>query len=136
MRDEQRALLAAGCGRGFTIVCLLADTMLLDRLAAIAGTTGRVIAAGPEPSIGVGWATLRCNPGHAIPIRAHVVDAALLPDSDDLAAVAEETRRVLTPGGDVRVLTRDAAGTRAALATASIRTLSIDACGVLVARGP
>lgn len=127
--------LAGGVGRGFTVLCTIEDVALLSSLAAIAGPTGLLIAAGPTTVMGREWSGVRCQPGQAIPVRSHVVDAAVVEESEDLAAVAEEVRRVLVPGGDVRVLITGADMIEAALHGSSIRPLGSEN-GVVIARGP
>jgi hypothetical protein len=104
-------------------------------LAAIAGMTGLVVTAGREPAIGEGWQGVRCDPALGIPVRSHVIDAAVIVENADLADVAEEVRRVLAPGGDVRVRLTGTADVGAALRDAGIEPLRQQA-GVLVGRGP
>jgi hypothetical protein len=131
------AALTDGCGRGFTVLCTITDTGPLETLASIAGPMGLVLAMGREPPVGLGWTAVRCDPATAIPLRSHIVDATVLVEMPDLASLAGEVRRVLVPGGDVRVLLAgDAKAAAAALADASIRTLRVEASGVLVGRGP
>ncbi|MGH2584224.1 MAG: hypothetical protein ACRDJE_04860 [Dehalococcoidia bacterium] len=135
MDPRTHDLLVAGCGRGFTVLCTLSDTALLDALGTIAGSTGLVLAVGPAPPAGSAWAAVRCDPAHAIPLRSHVVDAAVIQEAADLADLAEEVRRVLVPGGDVRVLLTNGDDATSALESASIRVVEHGA-GVLIARGP
>jgi hypothetical protein len=127
--------LTGGVGRGFTVLCTIQDVALLSSLAAIAGPTGLLIAGGPAPVADRRWSSVRCVPAQAIPVRSHVVDAAVIAGSDDLAVVAEEVRRVLVPFGDVRVLLTGAGVIEAALLGASIRPLRTES-SVTIARGP
>ncbi len=137
MGDDLRTVLAGGCGRGFTVLCTVMDSDLLSLVARIAGATGMVIAAARDPAAGADWAAVRCDPARAVPLRSHIVDAAVLKVTEDLADVAEEVRRVLVPGGDVRVLASDEGGVaEAALLGAMIRPLRRDPSGVVVAQGP
>ena len=137
MEDDLRTVLAGGCGRGFTVLCTVMDSDLLSLVARVAGATGMVIAAAREPAAGADWAAVRCDPARAVPLRSHIVDAAVLKETEDLADVAEEVRRVLVPGGDVRVLASDAGDVaEAALLAAMIRPLRRDPSGVVVAQGP
>ena len=128
--------LVDGCGRGFTVLCTVPDATFLGALASLAGPTGLVLAAGPEPPTGPGWAAVRCDPAAGIPLRSHIVDAAVLLQTPDLPRLAEEARRTLVPDGDVCVLLNGDADAAAAMADASIRTLAVTASGVLVGRGP
>ena len=130
------AALTAGSGRGFTVLCLIPEAGLLRALAATAGPTGLVLAAAPAPPAGEGWSAVRCDPAEAIPVRAHVIDAAVLAQTPDLPAVAEEVRRVLVPAGDVRLIVAGPEQPDAALTGAGIRPLRRDPSGVLVCRGP
>jgi hypothetical protein len=136
LSHEALAALADGCGRGFTVLCTIPDPGLLDALAAIAGPTGLVLAIGRQPPVGPQWSAVRCDPAVATPLRSHIVDAAVLMATPELSRLAEEVRRTLVPGGDVRVLLGGIADVAVALADASIRTLRVEACGVLVGRGP
>ena len=137
MADDLLTVLADGCGRGFTVLCTVTDPDLLSLLASVAGATGMVIAAAREPATGGDWAALRSDPAKGIPLRSHIVDAAVLRETADLAEVAEEVRRLLVPGGDVRVLASDAGDVAAAaLLGAMIRPLRRDPSGVVVAQGP
>jgi hypothetical protein len=128
-------VLTDGCGRGFTVLCTIRDTDLLALLASIAGSTGMVVAAGREPTTGDAWQTVRCVPALGIPVRSHVIDTAVIAATADLADVAEEVRRALVPGGDVRVLLTGTADVEAAIRGAAIEPLRREA-GVVVARGP
>jgi len=128
-------LLVAGCGRGFTVLCTLSDTALLDTLGTTVGVTGLVLAVGPAPPAGGTWAAVRCDPARALPLRSHVVDAAVIQERAELADIAEEVRRALVPGGDVRVLLANGDDASPALESASIRPLQRRAA-VLIARGP
>lgn len=132
------AALTAGCGRGLTVLCTIADAVLLAALARIAGPTGLVIAAGADPAAGGAWSAVRCEPVRSLPLRSHVVDAAVLVASADLPDVAEEVRRTLAPGGDVRVLLAERPASEeaaAALRAAGIRPRTVEA-GVMLAHGP
>lgn len=128
-------VLVDGAGRGYTVLCTISEPALLTALAAAAGATGLVIAAGSAPSAGAGWTAVRCAVEQAIPVRSHVVDAAVIVETPEMESVADEVRRVLVPGGDVRVLFRDEAGAAGALRGAAIAAISTEA-GVLIARGP
>jgi len=137
MEDHLLAALTGGCGRGLTVLCTVPDTGLLAALAALAGATGLLLAAGLEPAADERWAAVRCDPTRALPLRAHVVDAVVLADAGALSDLAEEVRRVLVPGGDVRVLLGgDVDSVESALRDASIRPLRQEAGAVLIARGP
>jgi len=127
--------LTNGSGRGFTVLCTIAEKSLLASLASIAGATGMVVAAGREPAIGDPWLAVRCEPALGIPLRSHVVDAAVIAEGADLADVAVEVRRVLVPGGDVRVLLTGMVDAMAALSEAAIDRMRQEA-RVLIARGP
>jgi hypothetical protein len=128
-------VLIGGCGRGLTVLSTMQDVDVLRSLASIAGATGMVIAAGTEPAIGDTWQAVRCVPAEAIPVRSHVVDAAVIVETADLHEVAAEVRRALAPGGDLRVFRTGTADVEAALSGAAIRPLRQQA-GVLIARGP
>lgn len=128
-------VLSDGCGRGFTVLCTMRNRVLLASLASIAGATGLVVAAGRAPAMGELWQAVRCDPALGIPVRSHVIDAAVIAENADLGDVAGEVRRVLAPGGDVRVLLTGTADAGAALRDAAIEPLRQEA-GVLVARGP
>jgi hypothetical protein len=128
-------VLTDGCGRGYTVLCTMRNMDLLASLASIAGVTGLVVAVGQAPVMGNMWQAIRCDPALGIPVRSHVIDAAVIAETADLADVAEEVRRVLAPGGDVRVLLTGTADAAAALRGAAITPLRQEA-GVLVARGP
>jgi len=128
-------VLTDGCSRGFTILCTVGDMALLASLASIAGTTGLVIAAGREPSPSVAWGAVRCDPALGIPVRSHVIDTAVVVETDALADVAEEVRRVLVPGGDVRVLLAGTVDAEAVLRGAAIEPVRQQA-GVLIGCGP
>lgn len=129
------AALADGCGRGYTVLCTLPDADLLAALAALAGPTGLVLAVGRQPPAGPRWSAVRCDLAD-IPLRSHIVDAAVLIQTPELTAQAGEIRRALTPGGGVRVLLHGSGDAAAALAEASIRTIRVEPDGVLVGRGP
>lgn len=137
MEAETRAALTAGAGRGFTVLCTVPDSELLQTLADAAGATGLVVAVGPLVPSGGAWRAVRCDLVTALPLRSHIVDAAIIRVEAELEAITGEVRRVLAPGGDVRVLlggaNRDAV--EAALAPARIRPRGVSS-GVLVARGP
>ena len=135
MERETLTALVDGCGRGFTVLCTIADAGLLGALAAVAGPTGLVVAAGETPPHGETWSAVRCDPAASIPLRSHVVDAAVIEESERLADVAEEVRRVLVPGGDVRVWLSGDDDAEAALEAAAIRPLRLTG-DVLIARGP
>ncbi|MGD9891593.1 MAG: hypothetical protein AB7R89_17515 [Dehalococcoidia bacterium] len=128
-------VLTDGCGRGFTVLCTIREIELLASLASIAGPTGLVIAGGREPAPGDTWRPVRCAPALGIPVRSHVIDTAVIAATADLAEMADEVRRVLVPGGDVRVLLVGAADAGAVLRDAAIEPLRQDS-GVLIARGP
>jgi hypothetical protein len=128
-------VIIGGCGRGLTVLSTMQDADVLRSLASIAGATGMVIAAGTEPVIGDGWQAVRCIPTEAIPVRSHIVDAAVVVETADLAGVASEIRRALAPGGDLRVFLTGTADVEAALSGAAIRPLRQQA-GILIARGP
>lgn len=137
----EHAALVAGCGRGFTVLCTIEDVELLNALAAVAGGTGWVIAAGPAPPAGGPWAAVRCDPATAIPVRSHVIDAAIITGGERLPELAEEVRRVLVPAGDVRVLVRRATDPETALGSASIRVVDRSSTPdqgewVVIGRGP
>jgi hypothetical protein len=120
LSPDALAALTSGCGRGYTVLCTIPDAGLLDTLAAIAGTVGLVLAAGIEPIAGPGWSAVRCDPAVAIPLRSHIVDAAVLVGTPELSRLAGELRRTLVPGGDVRVLLDGEADAVAALAEAAV----------------
>jgi hypothetical protein len=128
-------VLTDGCGRGFTVLCTVQDMELLTSLSAIAGATGLVVAAGREPMMGDTWGAVRCDPALGIPVRSHVIDTAVIAETADLADVAQEVRRVLVPGGDVRVLLSGTADAGTALRGAAIEPVRQQA-GVLIGRGP
>ena len=128
-------ILTDGCGRGFTVLCTIRDVDLLVSLASIAGATGLVVAAGREPVTGDAWGAVRCDPALGIPVRSHVIDTAVVAGKHDLVDVVDEVRRVLVPGGDVRVLLREVADVRRALRGAAIEPVGQQA-GVLIGRGP
>jgi hypothetical protein len=128
-------LLTDGAGRGYTVLCTVQDRSLLGALAAQTRPTGLLIVAGYSPMPDPDWECVRCDPARSIPIRSHVIDAAVLVETADMTGLAEETRRVLVPGGDVRVLTTDDSGVEDALSGTSIRTVRTDG-RVLIARGP
>lgn len=134
------AEVAATCGRGYTVLCTVADTDLLAALAAAAGPTGLVLALGTEPPPGKAWSAVRCRPDLSIPMRSHVVDLAVITDAPDPAGLSEEVRRALAPGADVRVVTRSPAeNVEEALSGASIsalRTTGWDGVHLIAARGP
>jgi hypothetical protein len=141
------ALLTAGTGRGSTVLALGHDAELWSALVGATGATGLVVSAGSvAPAAADARARfLRCRPEQSIPIRSHVIDAAVIDARgavilDD--ALADEVRRVLAPRGDARLLCLcdDAARSAAALAAASLRVRDrVDAGGglvVLIGRGP
>jgi hypothetical protein len=139
----QTTILTGGAGRGSTVLCLGVPEPVLQALAAITGDTGLVLLIGPDPPPGAPWRPVRCDPPAAIPIRSHVIDAAVVAATDRLPELSAELRRVLAPGGDVRVLTPASVADEvdAALRAADIRTLrreSILESGsvVMIARGP
>jgi hypothetical protein len=137
MQAETRTALADGAGRGFTVLCTIPDAALLSALADIAGSTGLVLAASPEPPAGSGWHAIRCQPASAIPVRSHVVDTAVIAADGRLEELAGEVRRALAPGGDLRVLLggSDPDTVAAALDHADISPLETKG-GVLIGRGP
>ena len=142
MHPDLVAALTAGAGRGFTVIGTLAEPDVLIALTDAAGATGLVLALGPSPAAGGGWQAVCCVPAVSIPLRSHLVDAAVLSADQAFEEVAGEVRRVLAPGGDVRVLVRGAAGqAETALRAASIRPQRVVdfpalAASVVIARGP
>ena len=145
LSTEWIALLVGGCGRGYTVVCTVTDAAVLAALAAVTGSTGLVLALADAPLVGTSWAAVRCDPAAAMPVRSHVTDMAVIAAVDRVPELAAEVRRVLVPGGDVRLLLPgdadavDAAET--ALRSTAIRPLrriqSPNATvAVLIARGP
>ena len=137
MNPEARAALSAGTGGGFTVLCTVPDPVLLLALVDAAGATGLVMSVGRVVPAGGPWRAVRCDPTTAIPLRSHIVDAAIMLVEDDLEAIAAEVRRVLAPGGDVRVVLdgADREAVVAALASARIQPRGVSS-GVLIARGP
>jgi hypothetical protein len=143
MAADLAAATLGGAGRGSTVLCLGVAEPVLQAVAAVTGSTGLVLLVGPDPTPGTAWRPVRCDPPAAIPVRSHVIDAALVATTDRLPDLAAELRRVLAPGGDLRVLTPvsyvDEVDT--ALRSADIRplrrvTVAADGLLVLVAHGP
>ena len=151
--DLVAAYLAAGAGRGATIVVLGATSEAL-RLALVesTGATGLVIVCepNPEPAANRRVARVRAAPTSA-PIASHIADLVLLTmlTAADLDAITDEARRLLAPRGDLRAAlpaaTADAdalvPSVTRALTAASFRTIEISeiaGAGVLSirARGP
>lgn len=137
MEAESLVALTAGTGRGFTVLCAIPNPTLLQALGDAAGATGLVVAVGRILPAGGSWRAVRCDTTAAIPLRSHIVDAAIMLVEAELEAVAAEVRRVLAPGGDVRVLLggADREVIEAALAPARIRPRGVSS-GILIARGP
>lgn len=147
--------LVADCGRGFTALCTIANPIVLAQLAAKVQATGLALFASNAIAVPVHavetrgtWASVRCDPTRALPLRSHIIDAAVVaagPSPAVCADLAHEVRRVLVPRGAVRVLC-DGGADRArvaayvdALQAAAIRVLRQETQGnafVLVARGP
>jgi hypothetical protein len=127
------ALLVGGAGRGLTVLCTIQEPALLAALASIVGPMGVVIAAGAEPVSGDGWSAVRCAPARAIPLRSHVVDAAVIAETAEVEDLVDEVRRAIAPGGEVRVLLTGAGDAGAALRGASLRRQRVEG-HVLIAR--
>jgi hypothetical protein len=141
--DTDLAALVDGVGRGFTVLCCGVEAQVLHAIGAVVGSTGLVLLAERDPTADSAWRAVRCDPPVAIPVRSHVIDAAVVATTDRLPELAAELRRVLVPAGDLRVLTpmRTVDDVDAALRSADIRPLRrvlvvADEWFVLVARGP
>jgi hypothetical protein len=141
--DPATTALIGGAGRGSTVLCLGAGEPVLQAVAAIAGGTGLVLLVGPDPTPGTAWRPVRCDPPAAIPVRSHVIDAAVVATADRLPELVAELRRVLAPRADLRlqVSLTDADSTDSVLHAAGFRPLqhvilAPDEPVVLVTRAP
>lgn len=141
--DADLAAVTGGVGRGFTVLCCGVETPVLDAVAAAAGATGLVVLVGRNPTPGSAWRAVRCEPAAAIPVRSHVIDAAVVAGMDRLSELVAELRRVLAPRAELRlrVSTTDADWVELLLHAAGLRPLRrvilpLGEHVVLVARAP
>jgi hypothetical protein len=135
---EARRLLTTGIARGFTVLCLGEIAALLSSIVASAGPTGLVVVAGEQRAeTRPDRHALRCS-AEALPLRSHVVDAAVVIGVEVTDGVTAEVRRALVPGGDARfLLVRPASDALFEDAGLSIRERVATADGdVVVVRGP
>lgn len=119
MPDRERepcatAFLAEPVGRGATVVALgLPEPPLCRELATRAGPLGLVAICSADVTRhddgavdGAPVARLRAVPEHGIAVASHLADVVLIlpARAGDPALVVEETRRLLTPGGEMRTI--------------------------------